>query len=99
MPRTKPAPAWSRSRTGVPTRVMICMFATTYGESDTMSPNLAMGEDKGPMEYGITYIVRPVMLPAYFSRRVAFISAGSDQLLVGPASSLDSEQMNVRSST
>ena len=48
---------------------------------------------------GITYMVRPVMqlVKTFFS--VARISAGSAQLLVGPASSLVAEQMKVRSST
>jgi hypothetical protein len=48
---------------------------------------------------GTTYIVRPAIEPSKRSRRTAFISAGSIQLLVGPASSLVLEQMNVRSST
>src|SRR5688572_10926554 len=51
------------------------------------------------MENGTTYIVRPFMTPLNFLRRISRISAGSCQLLVGPASSTRSEQMNVRSST
>jgi hypothetical protein len=39
------------------------------------------------------------MLPANFSFKTARISPGSRQWLVGPASSSDAEQMNVRSST
>ena len=39
------------------------------------------------------------MLPANFSPSSFRISPGSRQWLVGPASSSDSEQMNVRSST
>ena len=48
---------------------------------------------------GITYIVRPAMQPSNRPCRIDFISAGSIQLLVGPASSAIREQMNVRSST
>jgi hypothetical protein len=43
--------------------------------------------------------VRPFIDPAKSPARVRFISSGSAQLLVGPASSLRLEQMNVRSST
>src|SRR4051812_10957234 len=51
------------------------------------------------MENGTTYIVRPFIAPLNSSSMVLRISAGSRQLLVGPASSSRSEQMNVRSST
>ena len=51
------------------------------------------------MQNGTTYIVRPFMEPANFSLSFAFISAGSAQLLVGPASVARRVQMNVRSST
>jgi len=51
------------------------------------------------MQKGTTYMVRPRMHPVKISLRVARISAGSTQLLVGPASSWRSEQMKVRSST
>jgi len=51
------------------------------------------------MQNGTTYMVRPRMLPLKSSPKVAFISAGAIQLLVGPASCSSSEQMNVRSST
>ena len=47
-----------------------------------------MGEPIGPMQNGTTYIVRPRMQPSNSARRRAFISRGSTQLLVGPASSL-----------
>ena len=53
----------------------------------------------GPMENGITYMVRPRMHPSNSPRSVPRISSGAIQLLVGPASSSRSEQMNVRSST
>src|SRR5436305_275881 len=58
-----------------------------------------MGEPSGPIENGTTYMVRPFMHPWNSVRSVARISAGSRQLLVGPASASRSEQMNVRSST
>src|SRR5260370_28439908 len=48
---------------------------------------------------GITYIVRPRMLPPNKLWSVSFISLGGTQLLVGPASVLLREQMKVRSST
>ena len=51
------------------------------------------------MENGTTYIVLPRMLPSNSGNSVRFISAGSRQLLVGPASRLSVLQMNVRSST
>ena len=59
----------------------------------------AMGEPSGPMEKGTTYMVRPRIEPLKRSESVSRISAGSRQLLVGPASSSFSEQMKVRSST
>ena len=63
------------------------------------TPMWAMGEPMGPMLKGTTYMVRPFIEPRNSSVRVAFISAGSRQLLVGPASISFSEQMKVRSST
>ena len=59
----------------------------------------AMGEPSGPMLNGTTYIVRPFIAPVYSVVISARISAGSRQLLVGPASSCRAEQMKVRSST
>ena len=58
-----------------------------------------MGDPSGPIENGITYMVRPRMAPSNRPLRVPFISTGSCQLLVGPASCSCSEQMKVRSST
>ena len=55
----------------------------------------AMGDPSGPIEKGTTYIVRPFMEPLYSWRSVSFISTGSRQLLVGPASISFSEQMKV----
>ena len=92
-------PVPSRPSTFVPTRVMMCMFATTYGESVISTPSLAIGESSGPMQYGMTYMVRPAMQPAKSWFSFAFILAGSSQLLVGPASAGSVEQINVRSST
>ena len=51
------------------------------------------------MQNGMTYIVRPAIEPRYSSDMVAFISAGSIQLFVTPASFGSTEQMKVRSST
>ena len=48
---------------------------------------------------GITYMVRPRMLPSKWPRRIPFSSWGSFQLLVGPASSAFFEEMKVQSST
>ena len=80
-------------------RVMIRMLAATYGESVIWTPMWAIGEPSGPIENGTTYIVRPRMQPSNSAVSVSRISAGSRQLLVGPASSSRSEQMKVRSST
>ena len=68
-------------------RVMMRMLTTTYGESVSSTPMCAMCEPSGPMLYGITYIVRPRMQPSKSLSSVARISAGSTQLLLGPASS------------
>ena len=53
----------------------------------------AMLLPSGPIENGTTYIVRPFMQPSKSGFKVARISAGAAQLLVGPASSFFSEQM------
>ena len=47
----------------------------------------AMCEPSGPIENGTTYIVRPRIEPLNSSSSTSRISAGSRQLLVGPASS------------
>ena len=62
-------------------------------------PISAIGEPSGPIENGTTYSVRPRIAPANLSLSTERISAGSRQLLVGPASASRCEQMNVRSST
>ena len=60
--RTK-SPLPSASSTAAPMRVMIRMLTTTYGESVSWTPVCAIGEPIGPIENGITYIVRPRMQP------------------------------------
>src|SRR5262245_17260643 len=87
------------SRTALPMRVMMRMFATTYGLSEISTPICEIGPPIGPIENGITYIVRPRIAPANRLRRVARIVSGSSQLFVGPASSLRHVHINVRSST
>src|SRR5258708_18478501 len=62
-------------------------------------PILQTGESSGRMANGMTYMVRPAMQPVNIPRIFCFISPGSAQLLVGPASSLVFEQIYVRSST
>jgi hypothetical protein len=63
------------------------------------TPIWLLSEPSGPIEKGITYIVRPRIELRKSSLSISRISSGSRQLLVGPASSCDSEQMNVLSST
>ncbi len=87
------------ARASSPMRVMIRMLTTTYGESVSSIPRRPIGEPTGPIEKGMTYMVRPRIEPVKRSLSVARISAGSRQLFVGPASSSFSEQMKVRSST
>src|SRR4051794_19895966 len=98
---TKPSPAGpsNSGSTGAPIRVIIFIEATTYSESVISTPSIGRSAVSGPMQNGMTYIVRPRMHPRYRSVIVVFISAGSHQLLVTPASDSSSEQMNVRSST
>src|SRR5262249_19960839 len=98
-PFTKSPATPKASRTLVPTRDMMCMFATTYGESLISTPILEIGEPNGPIQYGMTYIVRPRIEAVKRSMRSRFIRTGSSQLFVGPASSSVSEQMKVWSST
>ena len=59
---------------------------TTYAESVISTPNIGFSASRWPITNGMTYIVRPVMQPAYSPRMRSFISPGSIQLLVGPAS-------------
>ena len=78
---------------------MIFIDATTYGLSVISTPSWLIREPSGPMQNGTTYIVRPRMQPANSGCRVARISSGATQLLVGPASASRALQMKVRSST
>src|SRR5258706_435268 len=78
---------------------MMCMLATTYSESVISIPMCEISEPIGPMLNGITYMVLPFMHPSSSLLSVCFISFGSTQLLVGPASSFLRLQMYVRSST
>src|SRR5690349_1788387 len=89
----------STSRTFVPTRVMMCMLTTTYSESVISMPMWEIDEPSGPMQKGITYMVRPRIEPSSRRFMVAFMSLGSTQLFVGPASSLRRLHIKVRSST
>ena len=63
-PGTKSA---SVARTGrsalAPSRVMMCIEATTYGESVISTPSIGSSALSGPMQYGMTYIVRPRIEP------------------------------------
>jgi len=87
------------SRTLNPTLAIICMLATTYGESVISTPIFAIGEPIGPMEKGITYIIRPLIQPLYKPFMAVFNSDGSTQLFVGPASSFFFEAIYVLFST
>ena len=82
-----------------PMRVMIFILTTTYGESESWTPNCEIGEPSGPMQKGMAYIVRPRIEPLNFGVKIPFISVGFIQLFVGPASPRLREQMYVRSST
>ena len=88
-----------RRSTLVPIRAMTRIETTTYAESVISTPNIGFSASRWPITNGMTYIVRPVMQPAYSPRMRSFISPGSIQLLVGPASFSSREQMKVRSST
>src|ERR1700730_17103141 len=87
------------SKAALPMRVMVRIETTTYSESVISTPSLGSSAPSGLMQNGTTHMVRPRMQPRYRSFRVDRISAGSIQLLVGPASISRSEQMKVRDST
>src|SRR5690606_19509511 len=65
-----------RARAGAPMRVMMRMLATTYGLSVISTPQRDSGESIGPMQYGITYIVRPCMQPSNSASILAWARAG-----------------------
>ena len=87
------------SSAALPIRVIVRIDTTTYSESVISTPSLGSSAPSGPMQNGTTHMVRPRMQPRYRSVMVARISAGSIQLLVGPASISRSVQMYVRDST
>src|ERR1700710_1489180 len=72
------------SSTLLPIRAMTRIETTTYSESVSSTPNIGASASIGPMQNGMTYMVRPRMHPRYSSVMTDFISAGSIQLLVGP---------------
>jgi hypothetical protein len=78
---------------------MVRIDTTTYSESVISTPSFGSSAPSGPMQNGTTYMVRPRIEPRYRSVMMPRISAGSIQLLVGPASISRSEQMKVRDST
>mmetsp|Transcript_43756 Transcript_43756/g.107426 ORF Transcript_43756/g.107426 Transcript_43756/m.107426 type:complete len:218 (+) Transcript_43756:1357-2010(+) len=82
-----------------PMRVMTRIDATTYGESVTCTPIAECSLPSGPIENGTTYMVRPFMASVNSDVIFSAMSSGSAQLLSGPASIFDDEQMNVCSST
>src|SRR5262249_2628943 len=86
-PLTKSPSGPSISNTRVPTRAMMCILTTTYGESVISTPILEIGDPSGPMQYGMTNMVLPRIDAVNRSVSSRFILAGSSQLLVGPASS------------
>src|SRR3954454_18201039 len=90
---TKSPPSPSTSSAAWPMRVMMRIETATYGESVSCTPMYEIGEPSGPIENGTTYIVRPAIEPSKSPLSFERMSAGSVQLLVGPASSSRSEQM------
>ena len=82
-----------RRSTWLPMRAITRMRAVTYAESVISTPNIGFSASRWPITNGMTYIVRPVMQPAYSPRMRSFISSGSIQLLVGPASFSSTLQM------
>src|SRR3982750_5000828 len=75
------SPSPSALRALLPIRVMIFILTTTYGESVICTPNCDIGEPIGPMQNGITYIVRPRLEPSNLRVREAFFSAAALHLL------------------
>src|SRR5271169_3772458 len=94
-PGTKSVELPRRSSATFPMRDIMRMLATTYALSVTSTPTRLCGEAAGPRMYGTTYIVRPFIDPSNKAPMVSFASAGAIQLLVGPASLLSREQINV----
>ena len=71
-----------RSSAAAPMRVMMRILATTYALSVISTPQRDSGESIGPMQYGITYIVRPFMQPANSASIFACASAGVHPVIV-----------------
>ena len=104
----RPSGGTSRSRrrrpsnsgsTSAPMRVMIFIDATTYSESVISTPSIGvLGVERAHAERDDVHRAA-AHAAAVRSVIVVFISAGSTQLLVGPASVLVAVQMKVRSST
>mmetsp|Transcript_2582 Transcript_2582/g.9883 ORF Transcript_2582/g.9883 Transcript_2582/m.9883 type:complete len:220 (+) Transcript_2582:1172-1831(+) len=91
---TKSSESAKRSSTGLPIRVMVLIPKVTYSESVSCTPILAIGDPRGPIENGITYMVLPFMHPSNNPLRVSFISFGSLHVPFGASSSF-SEQIKV----
>ncbi len=60
---TKSASSPKTARALLPMRVMMCIETTTYSESVISTPSIGFSASSGPMQNGITYIVRPRMQP------------------------------------
>ena len=70
-------------------RVVIIITLVTTNSSPllhTSTPNFEKGEPSGPIQKGMTYIVRPFIHPLKRSSSIECASVGSIQLFVGPAS-------------
>ena len=52
-----------RSSTLLPIRAMIRIEHTTYAESVISTPNIGDSASSGPMQNGMTYMVRPRIEP------------------------------------
>src|ERR1700682_3788092 len=96
---TRGLPVSISRNTGNPTRAIMRVFTTTYGESVNWTPTCDIGDPMGPMLNGSTYMVRPCIAPLKSPFSFFRISSGLTQLFVGPASSFESEHRNVRPST
>src|SRR2546421_1883659 len=78
---TKSASAPIFASTAEPIRAMMRIDTTTYGESVISTPNIGAVAVSGPMQNGMTYIVRPRIQPRYRSVITRFICAGAIQFL------------------
>ena len=98
---TKSPSRRARRAPRVPMRVMIRMLTATYGESVSSTPMCAIGEPSGPMQNGMTYIVRPRMQPSKSAVEALPSSRSGSTPVVGRAGVVLArrEQMKVRSST